>query len=237
MACACDDGSIHLLDPTGLGEVDVLTSEQGGYYDVAWSPDGNRIAGGHFEPLVSLFDLSRRGPATTLDPNVFSDEGRTAVAFSPDGSILASTAYNAILRWSASGRRRKKLGVKAYTFFLDVAFAADASAFAAIAGTESRMTLHFWNADGSRKLGRVALPGVSSRLAWSADSRFVAVTERETPGLSLWSPQSLGRSEISVGGVDMAIAALAAHPAQRAFIAGSEHGQLVIWEEHGVRQS
>jgi len=230
MACACDDGSIHLLDVTGLCEAQVLASEHGGYYEIAWSPDGRRIAGAHIDPLVSLFDLSGSEPAKTLDPKIFSDEGRTAVAFSPDGAILASTGYNAIPRWSAGGQRLKRLGVKGYTFFLDIAFAPDASAVAAIAETEGRMTLHFWTADGARKIGKIALPGFSARVAWSSDSSFVAVTESETPGLSLWSPQSLARSEISVHGVSMDMAALAAHPARRAFIAGSEHGQLVIWE-------
>lgn len=231
LACACADGKIRLFDAAGKRLPEELTAQHGGFYEIAWSGNGKWIAGGHYEPLVSLFDASGKASPKTLDPGIFSDEGRTSVAFSPDDATLASTAYNSILRWSLTGAKRKKLAVKEHAFFIDVAFAPDSSACAAIAETESRMALHVWDDEGSRKRGRVDLPGFSQRLAWSADSRWVAVIERAAPSLSLWNAQSLERSDVVVTGVDMPMSALAANPQRTAFIAGSEQGQLVIWEE------
>jgi WD40 repeat protein len=230
VAAACADGKVALIAVQTQRELGMLVAANGGFRDIAWSADGKCIAAGHYEPLVTLFDLAGTHDPKTLDPEIFSDEGRTAVVFSPDGNVLLSTAFNAILRWSLPALKRKKLALKEHAFMLDIAFAGDGRAIAGIAETEGSVALHLWTGDGARKLGKVELPGYSRRLAWSSDDSVVAVTEREAPGLSLWDPVSLGRSPVAVHGVEMAMSALAGHPAPLAFVTGSEQGQIVVWE-------
>ena len=230
IAAACADGDVALLEVPALAELGRLSSDNGGYRDLAWSTDGACLAAGHYEPLVSVFELAGTAAPTTLDPQIFSDEGRTAVAFAPDGKTLASTAFNAILSWSLPGMKKRKLALREHAFLLDLAFAGDGHALAGIAETEGRMALHLWTGDAAKKLGKIDLPGFSQRLAWSADGTLVAVTERDTPGLSLWDPAALVRSDASVQPVEMAMSAVAAHPRRLAFVAGSEDGRLVIWE-------
>jgi WD40 repeat protein len=231
VAGACSNGEIQLVALQGSSAKSVMSSDNGGYRELAWSPNGSLLAAGHYEPLVTVFDLSGAGDPVTLDPEIFSDEGRTAVAFAPDSATLLSTAFNVVVRWTVSGWKRKKLALKEHAFFVDTAFSPDGECIAALAETEGRMKLHVWGAAGAGRGRTVELSGFAPRLAWSADNGLVATIVRGTPGLSLWDSNSLEPGAITVETVDMDLSALAAHPRQTAFIAGSEQGQLLIWEE------
>jgi hypothetical protein len=68
-------------------------------------------------------------------------------------------------------------------------------------------------------------------MAWAADDSFIAVVERDEPGASLWNPNTLKQSETVLEGVPATMATIAAHPQRLALIAGSEAGEVFIWEE------
>jgi len=230
IATACADGRVYIFELPSAFQVAVMQGKHGGYHDIAWSPDGTLIAAGHYEPLVAVFDAQGTDPAVTLEPDIFSDEGRTAVAFSPDGGMLASTAGNTILLHSVPQMKCRKLALKEYAFFVDVGFPRRGNLIAGLAESEGRCWLHVWETAAGRKRGHIALPEFSQRMAWSADGSFIAVIERGEPGVSLWDPVTLKRSKTSLEGVAMAMSAIAAHPSRAALIAGSEAGDLVIWE-------
>jgi WD40 repeat protein len=242
LALAGADGRVRIFEREAGRVVTELQGEHEGHHDVAWSPTGQVIAAGHHEPFVTLFDAGSGGKLAALDPKVFSDEGRTAVAFRPDGGVLASTAASSILQWSlprpvppgGRGVKRRKLGLKDYAFFVDVAFSGAGDTLAALAETEGEITLHFYQMPDGKKRGHIALPHFSQRLAWSADDAFIAVIENDAPGVSLWDPERLDRSETTIEGAMAAMTAIAAHPRRSALVAGSDNGQVFVWEPVGA---
>ena len=235
---ACADGAVRLFDVTPAATTGVEHRIRR-LRRIAWSPDSTLLAGGHYEPFVILFDAQSDSSPATLDPDLFSDEGRTAVAFSPDGAPLASTAYNALVRWSLPAIERRKIagrrsaeavGEKA-PVSRRLAFAADGAALAALAETEGRHDAACVDRRRRAEARRtLALPRFSQRLAWAFDSSLIAVTEHDAPGLSLWDPAALGPSALHVEGNATAMAAIAAHPKPWALVAGTEDGGVVIWE-------
>jgi WD40 repeat protein len=62
----------------------------GGVKDLAFSPDGSRIAVASDDGLVRLFDADTGAPQLSLRGSGCAVEG---VAFSPDGMKLASTSW------------------------------------------------------------------------------------------------------------------------------------------------
>ena len=68
----------------------VLAGPSGGVKDLAFSPDGSRIATASVDGLVRLFDAETGAQQLSLRGSGCAVEG---VAFSPDGTKLASTSW------------------------------------------------------------------------------------------------------------------------------------------------
>jgi hypothetical protein len=110
------------------------------WHTMRWSLDGNYIAGGQYEPWVSIIDVAARSELRVLDPDEFDDSGRTALVFS--AATLYSTAYNKLVRWrwpevitNKAKCRAPKTGVTGHVHLWDLAELADGS-LAALADCE-----------------------------------------------------------------------------------------------------
>jgi len=230
IAAACADGRVYVFAVPDGHQVTNMQGGQEGYYEIAWSPDGNLIAAGHYDPLVSLFDMRGNAGPVILDSGVFCDEGRTAVAFSPDGALLATSAGSNIVRRSVPRMKSRKLSLRNQGFIIDLGFSNHGNHIAGLAEREGKCSLHLWGGDTDRALGHILLPAFSQRMAWSFDDSFVAVIESDRPGVSLWDPATFARSLQSLEEVAMSMSAIAANPQRLALIAGSDAGDIVIWE-------
>jgi len=244
LAAACDDAT-RVFDVSGGGAASELRSDSGGFYNVAWSLDGKLIAAGHFEPFVAVFDAETSGLMRMLNPNIFSDEGRTCVLFSLDEQLLVSTAYNSVVLWPLSKivddrqdvKRPKKLSVRGHAHIIDAAFSPDGAAIAVLARAEGDYALHFWDFGSGRKSGRARPPRYSTCIAWAHGGNSLVAVGAATAlrgdggGVTLWDALTLKQADERLEGADgLDINALAAHHRSGLVVAGAETGEVMSWE-------
>jgi WD40 repeat protein len=77
-----------------------LAGHTGNVVDLAFSPDGNRLATASADGTAKVWDVST-GSGRTEQPLTLYNPDRalvTSVAFSPDGTRLAVTSYDGTLR-------------------------------------------------------------------------------------------------------------------------------------------
>jgi len=244
LAVACD-GAVRVFEvPAASPAASREMKSEAGFHTVAWSPDGSLVAAGHYEPQVSLFDAASGRMVAGLDPGVFDDEGRTRVCFSPDGEVLASTAYNGVALWAkpsavaagvARGKpRRKVVRARGHAHMVDAGFVGGGALLAALAETEGDCALHVWEVGSYRKLSSVALPRYATRLAAVPGGALVAVAESLDGGVSLWDAATGGRAETELGGAaGLVVGALAADARGGLVVAGTESGEILGWRTAG----
>jgi WD40 repeat protein len=235
LAVGCNGGRLLIVAADSHEVSARLRSDAPGYHELTWSPDGRVVAAGQREPRVTIIDPGTGTVLRVLDPDVFDDEGRTAVTFSPDGDVLASTAYNAVLLWPGdqltSGRAsiaRKKLAVRGHAHLLDLAFSSDGQSIAALAESEGRSAIHLWETGSGERLTRIPLPRLAIRLVWLGD--LLAVGEVRGEGVSLWSTATARRVDVILAGASGAtVTALDRSTDGKALVAGTDRGQVFWW--------
>ena len=98
------EGEVALVDPATLEDTILQTGEAVFVWDVAFSPDGQTLAGGDDDGNVVLWDVAsgeRLGP-----PLKGTNVGLQDLAFSPDGTLLASSNFfGQIDLWDVGLRR------------------------------------------------------------------------------------------------------------------------------------
>jgi serine/threonine protein kinase/DNA-binding beta-propeller fold protein YncE len=139
---------------------------------VAFSPDDNLLASaGHVSGVVRLWDV-REGK---LRQEIKAHEAPTAVAFSPDGRVLATGGYDGALKlWDVeAGAPRKTLEYAAGSVIVSIAFSPDGSLLAC-GGNGPDGELKLWDArTGELKLNLQA-GGTVNSVAFSPDSTRLA---------------------------------------------------------------
>ncbi len=141
---------------------------------LAWSPEGKRLAIGETGDGVQLWDPERRTRITT-----FTGVSHETFAWSPDGTMLAVTAGNAVqIRDAATGAARTLLP-GATDRVWPLAWSPDSKAIAGASGVQDPDML-FWDvATGARR----AAPKQryrTRRFAWSPDGK--AMVSIGSPG-------------------------------------------------------
>ncbi len=177
----------------GLPEGAIARLGKGGINQVAYSPDGRRLAVANSAGIL-LYDTQ-----TYQEVSFFTDTGHGSVgysvAFSPDGQLLASADYNSISLWSVeTGQRLRTLTVPDLIATY-VAFSPDGKTLAST-GSD----IHLWDVDTGhllhtfvRKLGGVSnlLQGVNLyQVVFSPDGQTLASTTIHPYDLQLWDVET-----------------------------------------------
>jgi len=97
------DASVHFWDLRHKRELE-MTGYPLKVRQLAWSPDGRRLATGGSD-VVTVWSFAGRGPAGSRPRELEHHDGRlTALAYQPDGELLASAAEDGlVLLWDAAG--------------------------------------------------------------------------------------------------------------------------------------
>ncbi|MYB93096.1 T9SS type A sorting domain-containing protein [Candidatus Poribacteria bacterium] len=164
----------------GLPEGAITRLGKGGINQVAYSPDGTRLAVAGSAGIL-LYDTR-----TYQEVSFFSDTGHGrvgySVSFSPDGKTLASADYNSISLWRVeTGQRLRTLTVPDLEATC-VAFSPDGKTLASIGNG----IVHLWDVDTGNLLHTLvrkrhhvgnAIQGVSPlRVVFSPDGKILAST-------------------------------------------------------------
>ena len=166
---------------------------------VAFSPDGKTLASCGWDGQARIWDVSRLSEGPSSEP-VFLTHGsaRHAVAFSPDGTLLAVAGHKSLSIWSCdSGRYTPILEEEIETSHC-LAFSPDGRTLA-IGGDDGSIRL--WDMPDGHERAILRGDGVPVRsLAFSADaSRLLSTAENRS--IMLWDakegiairPLTLGR--------------------------------------------
>jgi WD40 repeat protein/serine/threonine protein kinase len=192
--------SIGILDYESGQTSTFPISRADGFCNPAFSPDGRELAFVDSTNIM-LLDMATRRPR----PFVAVDNGALALAFSPNGSLLASTHYDGSLTlWDSASGRAITTNILAHPpIALDVEFSPDGRLLGS-GGWDA--TCKLWDVvPGGLKLRNTLRGHVgSTSLIFSLDGRRVVSSSAGDSTLKLWDTQTgleVGRLYGHRGGV------------------------------------
>ncbi|HEU5102990.1 MAG TPA: AAA family ATPase, partial [Roseiflexaceae bacterium] len=202
-----------------------LAENTGPVNGVAFSPDGETLAGGGELQTIALWSVAR-GECLALLYGYNS--GVLTLAFSPDGATLASAGFDRTIRLWSAGRRMALARLAGHTGAIySLAFNPDGTLLVSGSGGNDR-SVRLWSVARTTCLAWLVehrSPVVA--VAWSSDTYTIASGSLGRT-IKLWSPTS-ATSVATLSGHSDAVRALAFSPDGRLLASASYDRTVRLW--------
>ncbi|MFK0253803.1 WD40 repeat domain-containing protein [Streptomyces sp. NPDC090445] len=237
LATESPDGAVCLRDPeTGAVRQQWPADPTRASRQIVFSPDGLLLAAVSEDGSVHLRRVSDGLPVSRalhgpfarfdrFDPADPTDDTVTAIAFSPDGRILAAADAEEGTRLWRTGTRHLLGGP--YAGHRAVAFSPDGQILATASGGT---TVRLWDLDGGSRPARVLTSQVSQPgdLAFAPDGTLLAAAGHDGVVL-LWDPATGQRVDSALTGHDGPVHGLAFSPDGSILATAGADGVLHLW--------
>jgi eukaryotic-like serine/threonine-protein kinase len=233
LASASYDKTVKLWNLETGKELVTLNGHTGNVYDVAFSPKGDRVASASHDLTVRVWDyeLYPRDPVKSVQILAGHDWPVRAVAFHPDGQLLASAGVGGrdplIHLWNlTSGQIEKTL--KGHEGDVDsLAFYASGKSLISGGGTGRRGQVAFWDVDtGTIRISRY---GLSDRVAHVSASKDGKVAAALADGMvRIWN-RSNSSEALSLRADPQGVAGVAFAPDGFSFASAGHSGRISLW--------
>ena len=214
------NGEVRLIDYATGGVITVCGRTFDVVLDVAYSPDGTRLAACGADGLIRVMDAATGNVQQTIASHadwvnaiVWSDDGQKLASASRDKSTKVYTAENGELLTSYAGHGVAVKGV---------AFAPDGASVLSV-GDDKK--LHRWEIDGAKKVAEVALGGEGFKLVRGSDFVLVPSNDKLLHRIDLVKNQETLKF---TGHVDWVLSS-ALHAKNNQIVSGSMDGGMRLW--------
>ncbi|WP_405719712.1 translation initiation factor IF-2 N-terminal domain-containing protein [Streptomyces sp. NBC_01537] len=216
------DGVVRLWGPVTGEELRTLTGHTSPVRSVAFSPDGTMVATSGHGGTVRLWD-----PATGKEVRTLP--GHTSpVAFSPDGTTLATGDLGAVRLWDpATGEElRTLIGRGRIGQVRSVAFSPDGATVATVGDDGARL----WDPATGEELLRTftAHAGQVRSVAFSPDGTTLATGGND--GIRLWDPAAGGELLRTLTGHTGPVVSMAFSPDGTTLASTGDDGTIRTWD-------
>ena len=217
--------------PGRIGEVRVFDYATGGLLmvcgrspdvvlDVAYSPDGSKLAASGADSLIRVLDAATGSTLQTIASHAdwvnalaWSDDGKKLASASRDKSAKVYTVENGELLTSYAGHASAVRGI---------AFTADGASLLSV-GDDKK--LHRWEIEGAKKVAEVPVGGDGTRLVRGADFVLVPSTDKALHRIDLTKNQDTLKY---IGHTDWVLSS-AFSAKGNLVVSGTANGMIRLW--------
>jgi len=231
-----------IVDKTNASNmVELFQFGQGPLYDIAIKPDEKIIAVSMGQD-IRLYDSQNLGEILTIPvykcPNM-AYCGGVNLAWSPDGSFLASGGKDGIIRiWDGKNGDLITQFHKGEKSISDIAWSPNGN----LLGTSAGKHIHIYYWDSGELLNEITANSGVSDISWSPDSEKIAGSSSRDNNtglpvgvINIWDVKD-GNQNLELSGHDEWVSAVSWSPDSNLIASGSSDGTIRVWDSSNGTQ-